>query len=295
MFTFFPQLPAEIRNKIWNICVSEYPARIVDLTKDTTKFKSKSPAPSFLYVCQESRSIAKESYTTAFGTPDVAAKTWIDFDRDILYLSWDFCQNMPKQLSDSWVARSKRFLVRKKDLRYSKTINPDFAKIKDLAIGGVWHQGSTGTELVSGPFIRIFDKISISFPNLQRVAFVDTQDFPDYSVDLTFFNGSLDPIMAADEWFYFWIMNFRQRMFWTYYFEFVDVWEGSEPWLWFEFGTLVERKLHNNPIIRPRRIGSRLTIEEDCVDAFSDTSIREMLDGYRNKMGVSKRSLFKPA
>jgi hypothetical protein len=116
-FSLFPQFPTEIRNYIWKIAVEDYPARIVDLreyrrpaksltessssdlqaqkeiddTREIAGFKSRAPAPTVLYICRDSRYIAQESYTKAFGTADMPAETWIDFEKDILYLSLDFC------------------------------------------------------------------------------------------------------------------------------------------------------------------------------------------------------------
>ena len=59
-------------------------------TREIAGFKSRAPAPTILYVCRESRSIAQKSYTKAFGSADVPAETWIDFEKGILYLSFDF-------------------------------------------------------------------------------------------------------------------------------------------------------------------------------------------------------------
>lgn len=44
-----------------------------------------------LYICQASRRMAKNSYTKAFGTKDMPADTWINFEKDVLYITKDFC------------------------------------------------------------------------------------------------------------------------------------------------------------------------------------------------------------
>jgi 2EXR family len=103
--SLFPQFPSEIRNYIWKISVTDYPARIVDLReyrrpvsrilspeppvtpksvtessscdfqsqrktddiREVAGFKSRVPAPTVLYVCRDSSYIAQESHTKVFG------------------------------------------------------------------------------------------------------------------------------------------------------------------------------------------------------------------------------------
>lgn len=89
-FSFFPQLIPEIRNQIWKICTEDYPARIIDLREyreyrrpitpasptEVTGFISRTRRPALLYVCRDSRDIARGSYTKAFGTAKHPAQTW---------------------------------------------------------------------------------------------------------------------------------------------------------------------------------------------------------------------------
>ena len=54
-------------------------------------FNSRALAPTLSCICQASRHMAKKSYTKAFGTEDMPADTWINFEKDVLYITKDFC------------------------------------------------------------------------------------------------------------------------------------------------------------------------------------------------------------
>lgn len=122
-FSRFPELPTEIRMQIWKICVLDNPARNVDLREDslsptsqlkslTTKqsqndgttnetrstvgFRSRASPLSVLHICQDSRMMARMSYTKAFGTAGfmyhLPSEIWIDYNKDALHLSLELCE-----------------------------------------------------------------------------------------------------------------------------------------------------------------------------------------------------------
>ncbi|KAG4431033.1 hypothetical protein IFR05_013491 [Cadophora sp. M221] len=85
MFTVFPNLPSELRLKIWQQAC--FP-RIVTLTytSATSSFNSKTPPPTLLSVNQESRHEAFRIYTLSFGTSSQPAKTYFNPYLDTLYI-----------------------------------------------------------------------------------------------------------------------------------------------------------------------------------------------------------------
>ncbi|KAH7417829.1 hypothetical protein BKA64DRAFT_180272 [Cadophora sp. MPI-SDFR-AT-0126] len=85
MFTIFPNLPSELRIKIWQQAC--YP-RIVTLTYTTatSSFTSTTPPPTLLSVNHESRHEALRIYTLCFGTSSQPPRTYFNPFLDTLYL-----------------------------------------------------------------------------------------------------------------------------------------------------------------------------------------------------------------
>ncbi|KAL5325638.1 hypothetical protein ACEPPN_006766 [Leptodophora sp. 'Broadleaf-Isolate-01'] len=85
MFTVFPNLPSELRLKIWQQAC--FP-RIVTLTytSSTSSFNSKTPPPTLLSVNQESRHESLRIYTLSFGTSSQPARTYFNSYLDTLYM-----------------------------------------------------------------------------------------------------------------------------------------------------------------------------------------------------------------
>ncbi|KAG4424790.1 hypothetical protein IFR04_002138 [Cadophora malorum] len=94
-FTVFPELPFELRLKIWH-CIAQGP-RTVTITygSQATRHKGKTisrfdgwgtpePAPIILHICHESRVEGLKSYQLAFGSHFHAAKIYFNFAADIL-------------------------------------------------------------------------------------------------------------------------------------------------------------------------------------------------------------------
>lgn len=316
-FGYFSQFPPEIRNHIWKISVKDYPARIVDLReyrrpiscrlspeallaskshtetslsdsqnqkradepREVAGFKSRVPAPTILYVCRDSRYIAQESYTKAFGTASMPAETWIDFEKDMLYLSLDFCYVAMEGLPGT-LYYPRLHTGRKEPHGYfHKDLSQDIQKVKDLAISGLW---SLGSENLWGTVIDDIWLIAGSFVNLERFTLVDTQHAPDLTANLGF----------VDEFPYFFAQvqdpnyqdfrHFREDLFDSVYAFHDRYWVGLEPYPWFEFGILLERP--GDCIAsgtRPRKTGSRLATEEDRQRAIPDPKLRAWRSGSR--------------
>ncbi|KAL2072644.1 hypothetical protein VTL71DRAFT_11987 [Oculimacula yallundae] len=94
-FTLFPQLPFELRLKIWQ-CIATGP-RTVTITygSQATRYKGRTisrfdgwrtpeKVPVILHICLESRAEALKSYQLAFGSHFHAAKIYFNFSTDIL-------------------------------------------------------------------------------------------------------------------------------------------------------------------------------------------------------------------
>lgn len=117
-----------------------------------------------LSVCHESRGIAQQFYTKAFGTANIPAQTWIDFEKDVLYLAFDVCY---------W-----------NNIYFYTDLREDIKKVKRLAIGGIWSPESRNLEMggVSHAIIHVLRE----FGNLLDLFLVNGQHGPDSTADLDF-------------------------------------------------------------------------------------------------------------
>lgn len=85
MFTVFPNLPSELRIKIWQQAC--YPRTVtLTYTSSTSSFTSSTPAPTLLSVSHESRHEALRIYTLSFGTFSQPGRTYFNPHLDTLYL-----------------------------------------------------------------------------------------------------------------------------------------------------------------------------------------------------------------
>lgn len=150
-FHLFPLLPQELREAIWK---ASFKPRIVYLTptilkpgfsarvrSDTTiddeaffdwegappppqlSFRSRSMVPA-LYVCHESRHMATNVYTLAFG-PTYYPCTWFDFKNDTLYVDWVFENPEPEDEDEPNIFETA----------YNpRDLGPDLGKVEKLAV-----------------------------------------------------------------------------------------------------------------------------------------------------------------
>lgn len=97
VFTLFPNLPPELRNKIWNEHCTQYEPQIIDLwaTKDSTETKMRygthSQAPPILHTSREARSIGLKYYKLLF-EEDIQGEIFRDIGnpkKPHIYVNWE--------------------------------------------------------------------------------------------------------------------------------------------------------------------------------------------------------------
>jgi hypothetical protein len=92
-FTRFPELPTELRLKIWDLAASERRLVHINYQKESLAFGtgkkfyakafiSSNPPPALLHTCRESRYETLPSYTLCFSTPHSPKRTYIAFSTD---------------------------------------------------------------------------------------------------------------------------------------------------------------------------------------------------------------------
>ena len=142
---------------------------ISTVCQNATAYRSQCRAPATLFACHESRTIAEKSYTKAFGSAGTPASTWIDFKKDILCLSFDFCTAEHKAGLDT-------------NRCFYEELSHDIKRVKHLAISGVWSPGSQAP-WHSATFIPLVELIKI-FGNLETLFLVDARHAADCTTDL---------------------------------------------------------------------------------------------------------------
>ncbi len=94
-FTVFPELPFELRLKVWKYVAPGPRTVTISYESHATRYKGKNisrfdgwgtpdPPPVILHICHESREEALKSYKLAFGSHFHAAKIYFDFSKDTL-------------------------------------------------------------------------------------------------------------------------------------------------------------------------------------------------------------------
>lgn len=129
-FTLFPRLPVELRHQIWDHSMSE--TRVIEVLYDPARgLFTDSQLPSILHTCQESRLRGLSKYTTIFVDNDtphlrsisrlgssntttedqprpnpekrsVPFRAYINYDHDILYLSFGVYFNVARTFLDQF-------------------------------------------------------------------------------------------------------------------------------------------------------------------------------------------------
>jgi hypothetical protein len=94
-FHLFPLLPTELRLKIWEhtilprvlkITSASDPLLILSDTRDR-RYRTPTPPPTILHVCQESRDISLSTYTLGFASEEFEVSIYIDYEIDSVYIS----------------------------------------------------------------------------------------------------------------------------------------------------------------------------------------------------------------
>jgi len=96
-FHLFPQLPGELRLKIWKLALSTPRVVDIDCTKQSVegerrwveRFYSSTPQPALLHACQESRfeALSTNTYLPAFTTKHSPNVIYVSFDQDTIQCS----------------------------------------------------------------------------------------------------------------------------------------------------------------------------------------------------------------
>ncbi|KAF4630007.1 hypothetical protein G7Y89_g8135 [Cudoniella acicularis] len=97
IFTLFNRLPIELQLKIWEaalpdprvINIREQRLRKTRRGRDMVGVTSDTKAPSVLFACRDSYSIASKFYIPSFSFADSIPETYFDHQRDTLYLRCD--------------------------------------------------------------------------------------------------------------------------------------------------------------------------------------------------------------
>lgn len=130
--------------------------------------------------CRDSRAAAQKSYSKAFGTSDMPAETWIDFEKDMLLLSQEFCRAgltgwgfKFNHYGGYHEARCLRPSMSREGELYKfflEDLSPDIQKVKDLAVNGISSHGTGMTiRIVQNIDIRILRDTANLFLNLERI------------------------------------------------------------------------------------------------------------------------------
>lgn len=120
-------------------------------------FQAQAAFIPLLYVCRESFAVASKIYTRAFGTAEAYPETWFAFDRDMLYLDFNYLlgdlsldvkkvENLT--VCAQPVSYNDRFFQRGIGERYMAEILTYFGKGKTLTLVNSQHESLNRRELV---------------------------------------------------------------------------------------------------------------------------------------------------
>ncbi|KAE8448349.1 hypothetical protein EG329_009593 [Mollisiaceae sp. DMI_Dod_QoI] len=95
-FTNFPELPSELRLKIWEYALpgprilgvghkTQYKTIYGRAIPTIFEWRTSDPVPSILHACHESREEALKNYRPSFGIPLQQGKNYIDFSKETIY------------------------------------------------------------------------------------------------------------------------------------------------------------------------------------------------------------------
>ncbi|KAH6668768.1 hypothetical protein B0J14DRAFT_150130 [Halenospora varia] len=159
-FHLFPNLPRELRFKIWNYLFHDQRTLEIDCKRRVElghryadAFLCKAPANPALLTCQESRQEALYCYTACFRTDKAPNCTYINFDCDTL----KFKDNMLLYLKQTELEGMQRMIVEVRDILYFAHYNIEtimkMKKLKSMEIlttdGEMpWGRGNYGAGLI---------------------------------------------------------------------------------------------------------------------------------------------------
>lgn len=124
-FETFPQLPIELRNKIWKIAAAAtVKPRLVKVSWSQARRRciSSQPPPVLLRVCHESRIEALKIWKSAFASSPEFAIIPFNFDLDTVYLDWESFGNAPashrlkRKIAENDLSKITKLLMHRKDM-----------------------------------------------------------------------------------------------------------------------------------------------------------------------------------
>ncbi|KAG4414940.1 hypothetical protein IFR04_011917 [Cadophora malorum] len=144
MFELFNRLPIELRLKIWEAALPG--PRVVNIRekrlkktrrgRDMVALTSDTKAPSVLFACRESYSVASKFYMPSFAFADSIPETYFDHQRDILYLRFDTFALLPYDDLVSCTIDELEYLYDSANLRVQNLavlLDPDPDQITNMA------------------------------------------------------------------------------------------------------------------------------------------------------------------
>lgn len=101
-FHFFPRLPFELRDRIWELAIEPRTVEICIVKKyddwgAPVKVISPTPVPAILQACRESRSQGLRHYHRAFSLPETtgADYVWVNFRLDMVLIGDSYSDHVP--------------------------------------------------------------------------------------------------------------------------------------------------------------------------------------------------------
>ncbi|KAI0383139.1 hypothetical protein F5Y04DRAFT_287670 [Hypomontagnella monticulosa] len=179
-FHFFARLPIELRAEIWTYNLPG--PRIIEIKcsknrNKSTAYRSSSPVPANLHVCNESRSEALKRYRLLFGVCSGPPRILIDPSRDMLYF------NRRKTLFNKFISA-----VPRKDLACVRHIA---INEKLLSYRGPRQADQIRAEGAHMVVEKILCQIYQLLPGLKTLSFVSGDANPVYSPDAVFVEPQL--------------------------------------------------------------------------------------------------------
>jgi hypothetical protein len=162
-FTHFPNLPPELRDKIWDESLPKKQRLVRVFFDDTSQpFKSSAKIPVALHVCKESRVQALRKYKLFFASKSVPAQVYFNFSEDVFHMdvgggtrkarrarAFKFTNSMSDRQNVRFLAAVPSSVMDLKDTIGLKLLKGYFLSLKMLI--GIDHYGS---DLVD-PVVRL--------------------------------------------------------------------------------------------------------------------------------------------
>lgn len=167
-FTKFPELPTELRLKIWDYASNVTRALELEYCMVDRKFFTFQHIPSVLHTSSESREVGLQHYHLSFGTDKNLPGTYFNAEKDIVYFGTRQYPDDIRFMTEYFAKTAANFEPRD--------------QIQHLALAeDLWK-----VDCVSNPFYgpfpsvrrawRLFETFLMAFPHLKQLIFVGNPD-----------------------------------------------------------------------------------------------------------------------